>query len=121
MRDAFFLKSSFLKCHLQDFVVLSVSVALHIMGANDFVGLFSVRFCFLIAVSEHLVRDLILRSSRDKRCMFTKEKLYGSGTLVVISPYICYLNYTGIQMLRLCNNFIPLLSGGPFYTSVSGA
>lgn len=96
MRDPFLLKSSFLKCHLQDFVVLSVSVTLHIMGANDLVGLFSVHFCFLIAVSELLVRYLTLRSLRGKRCMFTKEKLYGSGTLVLISLYIYYLNYTGI-------------------------
>lgn len=41
--------------------------------------------------------------------MFTKEKLYGSGTLVLISLYIYYLNYTGIQMLRLGNNFVPSL------------
>lgn len=50
--------------------------------------------------------------------MFTKEKLCGSGTLVLISLHIYYLNYTGIQMLQLLNNFNPSFSGGPFYTSV---
>lgn len=45
-----------------------------------------------------------------------KKKLYGSGTLVLISLYIYYLNYTGIQMLRLCNNFIPSLSGDPLFS-----
>lgn len=46
--------------------------------------LFFVHFCFLIAVSELLARDLTQRTSRGKKCMFTKEKLYGSGTLVLI-------------------------------------
>lgn len=87
------------------------------MGAND-LDLFSVHFCFLIAVSELLVRNLTLGSSRGKRCMFTKEKLHGRSALVLISLHIYYLNYTGIQMLQLFDNFNPLLSGAPFYTSV---
>lgn len=58
--------------------------------------------------------------------MFTKEKLYGSGTLVHIAlhtylNYYYYLNYTGIKMLRLCNDFNPSLSGVPFIALFSGA
>lgn len=50
--------------------------------------------------------------------MFTKGKLYGSGTLVLICLHIYHLNYIGIQMLQLLNNFNSSLSGCPFYTSV---
>lgn len=53
--------------------------------------------------------------------MFTKEKLYGSGTLVLISLHIYYLNYTGIQMLQLFKNFNPSLSGVYFIPLFSGA
>lgn len=47
--------------------------------------------------------------------MFTKEKLYGSGTLVLICLHIYHLNYIGIQMLQLFNSFNSSLSGCPFY------
>lgn len=53
--------------------------------------------------------------------MFTKGKLCGSGTLILVSLNIYYLNYTGIQMLQLFNNFNPSLSGVHFIPLFSGA